>query len=428
MKHCSYINESRGLDKGKVYLWVPLILLLFPTLPATIGFGNQLVFIIQCCILLFFQVRGVFNVKFSGCSLFYFVYFLLATLFDIIIDSISGDTAPNDFLEPMRVFGILLVYQFYRYSNLKTEFVEFWAIRLVNVFFILIGIYCIAEFLLPDVVRPISYILWKRPDVPILKNKAIGSFFQTYNYAYALLIPFIYGLLRFINKWTLGNLSFFVLMLLNLLLTQSRSMYLCAGMGVVLCFLLPCNYDTSIKKLRSITLIIILVLSGVALFLVFESFLRENLGYAFSGLEAISDGQSTSVASRQSQINWALDNNYIGIIGFGIGKSVILLESVYALYYYRYGVFGLLLLFSLVLNLSYCAFRIARHMIGNKAFFYYTLSVFYILSPLALSSSCHHDMPKTVFFFYGFAGLVFKRYKEVTNVNEKIVSACKPCR
>lgn len=69
------------------------------------------------------------------------------------------------------------------------------------------------------------------------------------------------------------------------------------------------------------------------------------------------------------------------IIGDGIGKGgEMMLESFYALYYYRYGLLGLFLYVLLILITSFKSFRIANHEEKqdiNICLFYYSLAIFY---------------------------------------------------
>ena len=381
-----------------------------PTFPSIIGFGNQAVFILNIIIILVFGYLGGFRCKLTWPVILYGGYFIGIACWDVLLEILRNKIGPTDFLEILRPIGFLLCYLFYRYSSLSIDIVEAITEKMIYCTFLIICCYCILEFIFPEPIRNISYFLWKRREVTILNNKAIGPFFQTYNSAYALLVPLFWSFISMFRMPRIKNILFFVLLLLTLLLTQSRSMYVCAGIGLCVCVLLATNFR-SVRSLRR-TGIIFGILGFIILyiFITYETDLRANLAYAFQGLEAMSEGNSTSLSTRQAQVDWAIDNNNISIIGYGIGKGEILLESIYALYYYRYGVLGLLIFFGLTLYTGFISLWISKRITNNIQYFYQALTVFFFLNPIALSSSCHQDMPKTCLIFYGMVGLVFYRY------------------
>ena len=101
-----------------------------------------------------------------------------------------------------------------------------------------------------------------------------------------------------------------------------------------------------------------------------------------------------------------------------------MLESFYALYYYRYGIIGIALSLIITLYTALIAYKIAKkEYYGNRnvSFFYYSLFLFYLISPLATSSSCHMDSPKISFLFYGLMGLVYAKYSKI-KYHEKIIT------
>jgi hypothetical protein len=173
--------------------------------------------------------------------------------------------------------------------------------------------------------------------------------------------------------------------------------------------------------LRVILVMTVLSVVIVYVYLHYYEDLKSILTYSIGGLESIVEGGGNqSVNIRSSQIQWALENNGQVIIGAGIGKGVIMLESFYSLYYYRYGLSGVLFYLCIPLATAIAAYKIAKkeYKINQRiAFFYLSLCVYYIVFPVSILSSCNQDTPKTAFLFYGLIGLVFYKYNVIKNEN-----------
>lgn len=410
----------------KGYFWIPFFIIMCPTFPSIIGFGNQIVFVLNIFLLLLMGLIGCYKWRVSWSVVIYGGYFIGIACWDVLLEMVRDDIGPSDFLEILRPIGFFFCYLYYRTSVLPIDSVEQQTLRMIYVTFTVICIYCIMEFIFPEQVRELSFFLWKRKEVPILKNKAIGPFFQTYNSAYALLIPLFWGFISMFRGPKPKNIIFFVLCLLTLLLTQSRSMYMCGAVGLAICVLIATNFKSSKSVFRTCFIFALLIAILLSLYFLYEEDIKTNLSYAFQGLEAMSQGNSTSLNSRQEQVAWAFDNNLFPVIGFGIGKGEILLESIYALYYYRYGVVGLLIFGILTFYSGYASFWISKRMKNEIQCFYQALTVFFLMNPMALSSSCHQDMPKTCLLFYGMVGMVFSRYAQLRKAEKVNNFKCSP--
>ena len=83
------------------------------------------------------------------------------------------------------------------------------------------------------------------------------------------------------------------------------------------------------------------------------------------------------------------------------------------MYYYRYGILGIALFIFLSLYTSLLSYKIAKNEDNNNAMFYYALFVFYLITPMAIVSSCHQDTPKISLIFYGLIGLVHRKSGEL---------------
>lgn len=393
----------------KGYFWIPLCILLCPTFPSKISFGNQAVYIITVFILGLMTTIGNFKLKFSKGIIIFGGYLIGMAVWDILIEMFRNNIGPTDFLEILRPIGFLLSYEYYRNSTVPIEIVELQTMRMFYWTFTIIAFYCILEFFIPETFQNISFLLWKRQEVGILRNKATGPFFQTYNCAYALLIPLFWSFIQLFKQTSLKYAIYFILMISTMLLTQSKSMYVASLLGIIICIWISTNFK-SIKSIsRTAFITITFVFLASIIFLIYQDDILKNLEYAITGFEAMSNGSSGSLNTRQEQVEWALNHNIIGLVGGGIGKNDILLESLYALYYYRYGLIGIVAIYILIFYAVYSSYKVSTIVKGNVRNFYEAICIFFLINPIALSSSCHQDMPKTSLIFYGMLGLVLYR-------------------
>lgn len=132
------------------------------------------------------------------------------------------------------------------------------------------------------------------------------------------------------------------------ILTQSRAAFVALVLVVGWAVLLLSVVSVSDTWATLRRLCAVVVVSG-ALATYGTFYALENLPYLTTGVERyilnwdenlVGGG---SLAVRAGQVVWAFENNPLIIVGAGIGKAYNpLLESWYALYYYRYGLVGIL--------------------------------------------------------------------------------------
>ena len=394
----------------------------FPSvLPELLGF--QIIFALEVFTTIYLY-KKTYLPKIEYNNIVIFTYFLIATIFSLLNDAANSEIIVSDFFELLKPLSFILFYWLYRYSYIDVSIIERNTIRALWYIFIFLSIWSILSFIFPSILYPLELLLYKRENMLVHRGKAIGSFSQTYHFAYTLLLPIAMSFIVFIQKTNLKYFVVFLLLLGSLLLTQSRSMYLCTAICLFLCICIPINYRNVKTTLKTILLIssFIIIMGSVVLYY-FED-ISKNLSYAVNGLELMMQGENNSVNIRQSQVQWVVENNPYGLIGAGIGKGVIMLESFYALYYYRYGIIGIALSLIITLYTALIAYKIAKkEYYGNRnvSFFYYSLFIFYLITPLATSSSCHMDSPKISFLFYGLMGLVYAKYSKI-KYHEKIIT------
>ena len=397
------------------YLTIPIVFLLFPSFPTLLSAGGeQIVLFLEIITIVVLGILRVYRIRVESSGvLIYVTFFFYSTIFSLVCDNIKGVVCFRDYFELIKPFSFLLFFLFYRNSNIRTTKIESMTFKALKIVFLILIIYCILEFLFPDPVRNFSYLIYKRESVPILNNKAIGSFEQTYQFAFILLLPISYVYIRFLKQPSLLRFLIFAGFFFVLLLTQSRSMYFTFAVCLLVCLLLPFLYSSVQSTLRILLLIIAVASLATIIFISYEKELRDTFAYAFSGIESMASGSNNSVNTRAAQLDWALENNHFTIIGAGIGKEEMMLESFYSLYYYRYGILGIGLFLFLSLYTSLLSYRIAKNENDNNALLYYTLFVFYLITPMAIMSSCHQDTPKISLIFYGLIGLVHRKYGEL---------------
>jgi hypothetical protein len=350
-------------------------------------------------------------------SFFYFLFFSSMIIFSILCDLFNNYLITSDLYEIVKPFAFLLFFTFYRQSSVKIDVLEENTLDVIVFIFLILAIYSLLEFIFPDMIRPVSFFLYKRESVRILTGMMIGSFNQTYQFAYILLLPLIYSLISLLKNFSFKYFIMFLLYFFVFLLTQSRSMYIALAISISIIFCLPPLYSTVKSSIRVISIILILFLLLIGLYIKYQNELEIMLSYAFNGLEAISEGSSRSANGRMDQIKWAVENNNWIILGAGISKNIHTMESFYGLYYYRYGLLGITIYLLIPVVTAIYSYKIATIEYRNRKIscFYLSLFVFYIVTPVGILSSCHQDTPKISFLFYGLIGLVFNKYYNIKN-------------
>lgn len=314
------------------------------------GQGEQIIFLIEVITALWLLSKDVYRLRLNSNELLLLFYFTFSILLDLFQDIIKGVSITSDFFELAKPLAFILFYSLYRYSKIDIQEIEKRSLKVIKSLFIILAIWSIVEISFSDYFLNISYWLYRREEVSVLRNKAIGSFAQTYQFAFILLLPLTYLLLDWLKSGGLKKCILFLLLLTTLLLTQSKSMYVSAGMCIILSLFVPALYRNIKNTIRIILLMAALIISMYLLYILYEDAIRNILSYALTGFELMLEGNSNSLNTRTEQLIWALQNNQPCIIGGGIGKGEMMLESFYALYYYRYGLLGLFFICTLNIN------------------------------------------------------------------------------
>ena len=175
----------------------------------------------------------------------------------------------------------------------------------------------------------------------------IASFFVMY---------FLSGF--FIRKQFISLLLALISFLL-MLTTQGRTTIIGSSVVVIIYVLLA--YRTSIFYKLMLILFLLIILYYIKDFF--------DLSYLSVGVETLIEGENTSINVRLENINYVLDNfSQSPILGWGnsLENSGIVqnVDSEYFLILQRYGVFGLVIIFSLIFNILRYGFIFRKERLG----------------------------------------------------------------
>lgn len=270
----------------------------------------------------------------------------------------------------------------------------------------------VVEVALPDLAR-----FYKR-DSEVLFRKPITFFHTTYFAASVyLLMGSMFTVRAVLARRLLPDALYAGAAFLLLLLTQSRSAVLALLVVLAWAALLLSVLSVSDSWATLRRLIVAVGVAGAVGAYGFY-FAVENLPYLTTGIQRYVlhwDQNLTgggSLATRLGQVLWAVEENRIAVTGAGIGKAYNpLLESWYALYYYRYGLAGMLLYVGIWGSFWLCSLRrvgrVRRTMGRDAASFVVGLNVFLVGLPIVSFSSVITDQVFLIPFFYGLLGAGF---------------------
>ena len=281
--------------------------------------------------------------------------------------------------------------------------------------------FCIywAELFLGGIGKEIS-LLYKR-DSGILNFKAVGSFSTTYIAGTffsltSLMFLNIFSLSKGIGK--IKRIFYFFVFLLSVFLvlgSQSRTSFIALGISIFLNCIFLSIYSRTFRRYFLLSLLLLFVLA-FSFWSVLIDNVQQKYPYLYSGITSYLLNYESHLAGRNSltvrldQIFLAYERNDFIIVGKGINKSEMrLLESWYALYYYRYGLVGMLAYMTFWGTVIVSAVKVANSKFQSVTARSLALSVFSfsMLLPVFGLSSVITDFPLLVGFYYLLAGVVF---------------------
>ena len=251
------------------------------------------------------------------------------------------------------------------------------------------------------------YDLYKREERYILRGKTTTWFGVTYyhGYFYLLVTVFFYQKLRTRGSGLADGL---LLLCSGLLVLTAQSRTIVATLFLLtLVSLLALFFGRSVRALVAALASAVAVIVVVAVSL---PFLEEHFWYLRVAIESLSGSSfyafltQGSMGVRIDQISSAVDQSHI-IIGAGLGRNDVPLESIYASYFYRFGFLPGLLFIACYTSLGALLYtKTAREDYLGRA-----LGVMWLVSPIALFSSPMHEFPKIAVVLFFLSGYLMSR-------------------
>ncbi|WP_342591105.1 O-antigen ligase family protein [Pectobacterium parvum] len=215
---------------------------------------------------------------------------------------------------------------------------------------------------------------------------------------------------------------FFLLFLLCLLLTQSRTVFIALVLTMVLFTIYMILTNNFSAKNKYITMVIVFLIFLAICLPILIIYAKNNLEYLYNGLNLVYERllnfhfndfiySSPSITSRYEQLMFVMNSiDQIPLIGVGIGKAVLMPESFYALYLYRVGVIGILMhVVMLILAFKKCSELAVKYKYDVSLNCFFMSFQFYLISlPFSYASSALNDQVRSGFIFYVLLGMVFK--------------------
>lgn len=418
----SFERES----KKRVMPYVTLlgVALFFPGMINTFGLALEqaltiILFGVSILLIVSMNARIKYNTFiFSFLVYFYFQCAILISLFRSSSIFITSDAV--EIFKPLYLYAFfLLPFCFFKtYLDLKI------ISKFLILFCLILAVFGILEAW-TSFGYSISTFLYK-PERLVLKDKAVASFIITYTFASFMVLPFFYFLTRALSQRKIFNIDFIYsfLCIFCIFSTQSKTVFIGIILIFFLYFLLYMSYGFTYNKKRVFSFFILFLLLISFSIGVLVSFFENKFRYIYNGLDIVitslmDNGLMSAVYSTPSiflrfeQFQFAMEEqDIIPLIGVAIGKSVLMPESIYALYMYRVGLIGLFLHFSMLLYLILKSYECAKYFKEKEDIHFYSWFMaihFYALSlPLSYFSSAVNDQTRTGFVFYFLiAGTIF---------------------
>lgn len=268
----------------------------------------------------------------------------------------------------------------------------------------IVGIYIAQRFFISDV----HYLYTRHVYV-----RAQAIFGNPYDFAYCLCLMQFYALSKTIRKISIFHAIAFALFSWLLIKTQSRTGILISLIG---CTYLICLVGIAEKKLFRIFLVLTTLFSG-AIYLI--PHIEENYSYIYNGISGLFLKGVTKVGSSAKRLDdilrsiWAVDSLFVAFIGNGVAKysdAGRLLESQYALYLNRYGVFGIFTLACVYGASALYSLKLYLKTITeenyNLGFSAIALHTWFVITPIAGFGNAFFDQPRISFLYFFCFGLV----------------------
>jgi hypothetical protein len=272
-------------------------------------------------------------------------------------------------------------------------------------------------------------------------HKAIFSFISPYTFATVLLLPIFYNFIKLMrpkNKTIVSDMLIFFIFLSCFILTQSRTIFISFILTFIIFFLFVLFnkwYPARNKIIFCFISVIAIIVISIPFII---SYAKTNLPYLYGGLNVVIKHldnfnlkdfvySNKSTAHRFDQILFAIEHqDRIPLVGVGIGKSLFMPESLYAMYYYRTGLIGTCIHFALIFYVIYWALyfseKYAKLNSINRQYFslmaiFFAIAIYFISFVFDYLSSAVNDQTRSGFIFYTLVAIVcyYKNHYRVSD-------------
>lgn len=390
-----------------------------PQFISSVGLKLEQLFsvLILLVLLFYFFKRQLINV-----NAFYFALIYLLLLSIDAVRSI-GTFIIRDSFEFIKPLLFLLFFSLgYSFKGDEKKFYSY--LVFFNKLFIVVSVLGIAEATIPFI-NTLFTLIYKENE-PVLRNKAILSFINPYYFAALLLLPVFYNLILFWGSKKQRFLFSFIICFSCMIFTQSKTTLLGFIFTFVIYIFIVILHKWIPGRRVIVFMAVFFIFAVIIVLPIIISFAEKNLRYMYNGLSAflgslssydfqIIINSSNSTRLRYEQFRYVLQNQDVfPVIGVGIGKGEVILESFYAMYLYRTGLVGIVMHFLLLCFIGKKAFSLARlKTLHNNAnlvrliSFYIAFPIFLISLFFSYFSSAVTDQTRVAFFFYLFLGYVY---------------------
>ncbi|MCF2948430.1 hypothetical protein L0668_09955 [Paraglaciecola aquimarina] len=201
----------------------------------------------------------------------------------------------------------------------------------------------------------------------VLTRRLTGTFNNPYDFAFVAILPFAYAFIRYLRDGSFRFLLMALISLMAIVLTQSKAGAISIVFSIaIVYFLYPFIFHhkaTNLAQMRRYIILPVLTFIGLASIVIYFG---EQISYLIEGIIKLLGGngdKSTNI--RIEQIKFVLqhfsDEPHRLLLGFGPNKNKVeFLEILPLLYFYRYGVMGLLILSYWVIYSLSISYKMAK--------------------------------------------------------------------
>lgn len=253
--------------------------------------------------------------------------------------------------------------------------------------------------------------------VNVHSHRAVGTFVNPYDFAYILLFPVIFYFIKSILV-SLYNFPFFIFYSCVLFFTQSKMGMIVYALTIPLCWIIAVrvlNKWRNMKRLQMLFLLGFLLILGCiwGASLIDWSHVIERFSYSLNGIAEFSEGKNNSFNIRLQQISSVLEDKssfFSIVLGSGIQKEMMsYLENEYLLFFFRYGVVGVLLLLFVIIPPVFKFNRLVRFSVvdcksKNDFLILLTIWIWLFVTLIALVNNAFLDIIRNQFFYYSMLG------------------------